>query len=132
MDWTPASIRDAREARGWTQQNLADQLDASLRAVLAWEKGESAPSRRFARALDRVFAPEEEQEQPREPTLSGASDLEFAGELLRRLSLGEKVMKYYKHRRADLPEDFFDRPNLILGPPIVRARHEEQPDEADG
>ena len=37
-------IRDARNAKGWTQQQLADQVYVSSRTIIALEKGEYNPS----------------------------------------------------------------------------------------
>ena len=36
-------IRRARERKRWTQQQLADELGVSLRAVGNWERDESVP-----------------------------------------------------------------------------------------
>lgn len=59
VQWTPETIRRARDARGWTQQRLADELSnhvkTSLRAVTAWELDESKPSGKRLIALNKVF-----------------------------------------------------------------------------
>jgi len=56
MVWTPEKIIKLRDDGHWIQQELADQLDASIRTVQAWEGGESVPSKRYARAMDRLRA----------------------------------------------------------------------------
>lgn len=52
-----ARIRDAREARGWTQQHLADELGCTQTAVSYWEGGRRSMSAedlvRVAEALGR-------------------------------------------------------------------------------
>lgn len=53
--WSAAAIKDRREARGWTQQQLADALGASRRAIIGWESGTSEPQGRFAKQLERVL-----------------------------------------------------------------------------
>lgn len=59
MRWTSEAIKRAREARGWTQKQLAAELarhtPTSHRAVTAWELNESAPSSRREAALTKVF-----------------------------------------------------------------------------
>jgi transcriptional regulator with XRE-family HTH domain len=38
-----SEIRDARRAKGWTQNDLAAQLAVSMRTISRWESGASAP-----------------------------------------------------------------------------------------
>lgn len=56
--WSAAEIKRRREARGWTQQQLADALGASRRAVISWEAADSTPQGRFIGQLDTVLGPE--------------------------------------------------------------------------
>lgn len=59
-------VRALREARGWTQSELAELLDVSRQTVHSIEKGKYAPSlplafkisRTFERAIEDVFSDE--------------------------------------------------------------------------
>jgi transcriptional regulator with XRE-family HTH domain len=59
VEWTADSIRRAREARGWSQRELADELTkhvkTAVRSITDWETGKARPSGRRLAALDRVF-----------------------------------------------------------------------------
>jgi transcriptional regulator with XRE-family HTH domain len=48
------AIRRARERRGWTQQQLADEVGVSLRAVGDWERGRTSPRNAIGR-LEQVL-----------------------------------------------------------------------------
>lgn len=76
--WTPEEIRHQRNARGWTQPELAEALHVSARTITAWEAGESKP--RNLADLDRIFG------DPAERTLRGASDAELLAEVALRLA----------------------------------------------
>jgi putative transcriptional regulator len=60
------SLRDLREAKGWSQQELGDRLKVSRQTVIAIEKGKYDPSlplafsiaRLFSRRIEDVFTPE--------------------------------------------------------------------------
>jgi transcriptional regulator with XRE-family HTH domain len=82
VKWTPEAIRAARQDRGWSQQELADELGVSLRSVNDWERGTSSP--RNTRVLDRVLD-RIEVDETRGPRLRDATDSELAFEMLRRL-----------------------------------------------
>jgi transcriptional regulator with XRE-family HTH domain len=47
-------IKAAREQKHWTQQELADKVGASVRSVINWEQGISAPRNRTG-ALEQVL-----------------------------------------------------------------------------
>jgi putative transcriptional regulator len=59
-------VRELREDRGWTQAELADQLDVSRQTVHSIEKGKYSPSlplafkisQVFGRPIEEVFSPE--------------------------------------------------------------------------
>ena len=44
-----------REARGWTQQELADRVGASRRSIQLWEDGEVLPLEVYRRRVADVF-----------------------------------------------------------------------------
>ncbi|MFE1776890.1 helix-turn-helix transcriptional regulator [Streptomyces sp. NPDC059008] len=50
-----ARLRRLREARGWTQDDLAERADYSSVHVSAVENARKPPTLRFSRSLDRVF-----------------------------------------------------------------------------
>jgi putative transcriptional regulator len=59
-------VRELREDRGWTQAELAEQLDVSRQTVHSIEKGKYSPSlplafkisQVFGRPIEEVFSPE--------------------------------------------------------------------------
>lgn len=59
-------MRELREDRGWTQAELAEQLDVSRQTVHSIEKGKYSPSlplafkisQVFGRPIEEVFSPE--------------------------------------------------------------------------
>ncbi|MEI5135661.1 helix-turn-helix transcriptional regulator [Streptomyces libani] len=50
-----ARLRSLREARGWTQEDLAERTEYSSVHVSAVENGRKPPTLRFSRSVDRVF-----------------------------------------------------------------------------
>lgn len=50
-------IRNARERRGWTQIDLANQVGVRARTIGAWERGENIPLNRLGK-LEEIFGPE--------------------------------------------------------------------------
>ncbi|MEV5983790.1 helix-turn-helix transcriptional regulator [Streptomyces sp. NPDC052051] len=50
-----ARLRSLREARGWTQDDLADRTDYSSVHISAVETGRKPPTLRFSRSADRAF-----------------------------------------------------------------------------
>lgn len=53
VTWTPDKIRNLRDSQGWTQDELADALGASRRAVQDWEAGKPI-GKSNVRALTRL------------------------------------------------------------------------------
>ncbi len=49
------TIRELREARGWTQFDLALQLGASVNAVSKWERGVAVPYVKTRKRLADLF-----------------------------------------------------------------------------
>jgi putative transcriptional regulator len=58
-------MRDLREAKGWSQQELGERLGVSRQTIIAIEKGKYDPSlplafsiaRLFSRRIEDVFTP---------------------------------------------------------------------------
>jgi putative transcriptional regulator len=48
-------LREMREARGWSQEELGDRLGVSRQTVISIEKGKYDPSLPLAFAIARVF-----------------------------------------------------------------------------
>jgi len=48
-------LREVREARGWSQQQLGDRLEVSRQTVISIEKGKYDPSLPLAFAIARLF-----------------------------------------------------------------------------
>ena len=59
-------MRDLRESKGWSQQELGDRLGVSRQTIIAIEKGKYDPSlplafsiaRLFSRRIEDVFTPD--------------------------------------------------------------------------
>jgi transcriptional regulator with XRE-family HTH domain len=49
------TIRELREARGWTQLDLAFKLEVTPTTVYNWERGRYEPSASKLRAIAQVF-----------------------------------------------------------------------------
>jgi transcriptional regulator with XRE-family HTH domain len=56
MDST--QLVDARKAAGMTQQDLAEKLRVSVRAVSNWETGEAVPLRSIQESIRRILGAE--------------------------------------------------------------------------
>lgn len=75
-----AQIRAAREARGWTQQQLAKEVGVGGRTIGNWERGETVPKNRMGR-LNEILGGEAAVDPIR-----AASDVTLLAELMRRAS----------------------------------------------
>lgn len=128
--WTPETIRDRREALGWTQQQLADALGVSLRSVTAWERGEATPRR--LSDLNRVLGPA--QPGSTAPPLDKASDAELVAELARRLAARHDhtaaVSGALGPRRETPPPEIWADPSLGADRAAQPAPHQPAPERA--
>lgn len=77
---TGAQLREARESRRWTQEQLAEAVGVTLRSIGNWERG-SVPANREARIRDVLG----DHLTPGGNPLTRASDLALISELARRL-----------------------------------------------
>lgn len=122
MEWTAGAVLEAREERGWTQQQLADLIDASLRSVVAWEAGTTRPSRRYQRALEKAIRDHDAQQGSADPdsgpTLRGATNIQLAGEFVRRLAEVEQLRELVRAQGVSLPRPA--RGSLADPPPVNR------------
>lgn len=48
-------VKELREKKGWTQEDLAREIDVSLSTVQRWEKKDGRPIRLARRELSRLF-----------------------------------------------------------------------------
>jgi transcriptional regulator with XRE-family HTH domain len=94
VEWTPEEIRRRRDARGLSQQDLADALQVSRRAITNWETGAAEPRGKSLRGLDRVLG---DTTTP-ETSLRDATVLELLAELAGRYATLEAVT-----HRSDQP-----------------------------
>ena len=123
VQWTPEAIRREREARGWSQRKLAEELRKSapefkvgLRSVTAWENGESMPSGRNLAALDRVLGDTDGDAD--DPATAIAPGQPLAGALIQLgealVQVGEALLQTQQNRtpargqHATLPEHLID------------------------
>lgn len=83
MDGT--QIRSAREARGWTQEQLAARIGVGGRTVGNWERGETVPKNRMGK-LREVLG------EPTDDPIRAASDVALLAELLRRASARQSAV----------------------------------------
>jgi len=54
------TIKEIRKIKKWTQKEMANNLDVSLRAVVYWEAGTKKPDRRSEKALKKLGYTSEE------------------------------------------------------------------------
>ena len=55
MEQLREKVKALREKRGWSQEDLAREIDVSLSTVQRWEKKGSKPTRLARRELKRLF-----------------------------------------------------------------------------
>ena len=55
MEQFKEKVKALREKRGWSQEDLAREIDVSLSTVQRWEKKDSKPTRLARRELKRLF-----------------------------------------------------------------------------
>jgi transcriptional regulator with XRE-family HTH domain len=77
---TGKEIRRLREARGLTQEQLAQAVGVGMRTVGAWERGETVPLNRMG-ALEKFFGV---AENGTDEPLRSATEVGLLTELLRR------------------------------------------------
>ena len=55
MEQFKEKVRKLREKKGWAQEDLAREMDASLSTVQRWEGKGAKPIRHARRELERLF-----------------------------------------------------------------------------
>ncbi len=55
MEQLKEKVKALREKRGWSQEDLAREIDVSLSTIQRWEKKGSKPSRLARRELKKLF-----------------------------------------------------------------------------
>lgn len=55
MEQLSAKVKELRKKKGWSQEDLARQIEVSLSAVQRWEKKGGKPTRLARRELQKLF-----------------------------------------------------------------------------
>ena len=80
-------IKRLREAKGWTQAQLAERVGVGKRTVGNWERGETVPKNRLG-MLRELFS-----DQGDDDPIRAASDSVLLAELLRRAAARESYQR---------------------------------------
>ncbi|MEI5099336.1 helix-turn-helix transcriptional regulator [Streptomyces sp. PmtG] len=108
-----ARLRSLREARGWTQDDLADRMGYSSVHVSAVETGRKPPTLRFSRSADRTFG------------LEGSADaFEREYRQIRQGSLLEGFPEYVKYEARAVELRLYEIgivPGLLQTPQYARV-----------
>ena len=107
-----ARLRSLREARGWTQEDLADRTDYSSVHISAVENGRKPPTLRFSRSADRAFGNQ------------GADTFERQYRELRQGSLLEGFPEYVKYEERAVEIRIYNIgviPGLLQTPEYARV-----------
>lgn len=118
--WTAAEIKSRREARGLKQQQLADAVGASRRAVINWEQGIAIPQGRFVAQLEAVLG-----DDPDEGPAAGLllRDASFADTLNHLVDLHNDAVRSGINRvlrveDTPLPPNFHEDHDVTEGPHV--------------
>lgn len=110
---TGEALREEREVRRLSQEQLAARVSVSVRTLRRWESGETPIPRRSVNAIQQALG----IASPREPTLSGASNAQLLAEIARRFEAANP--KVHRDQLADeegpAPKWMWDDPHLIQG-----------------
>jgi len=55
MEGLPEKLKELRKKKGWTQEDMAREINVSLSTVQRWEKKGGEPTRLARRELQRLF-----------------------------------------------------------------------------
>ena len=55
MEQLKEKVKALREKRGWSQEDMAREIDVSLSTIQRWEKKSTKPSRLARRELKKLF-----------------------------------------------------------------------------
>ena len=55
MEQLKEKVRELRKRRGWSQEDLAREINVSLSTIQRWEKKGAKPTRLARRELNRLF-----------------------------------------------------------------------------
>ncbi|MFF1479630.1 Scr1 family TA system antitoxin-like transcriptional regulator [Streptomyces sp. NPDC058301] len=108
-----ARLRSLREARGWTQDDLADRTEYSSVHISAVETGRKPPTLRFSRSADRAFGLE-----------GTAETFEREYRQMRQGSLLEGFPEYVKHEGRAVELRLYEIgiiPGLLQTPEYARV-----------
>lgn len=98
------TIRDAREKKNWTQDQLAQTLGVSVMTIKNWEVGRHSPKNAIGRIEDvlGVTLRSVTEQRPTGPGIDKASDAQLIGELLTRLSERDATIAELRRHNAEL------------------------------
>ena len=126
--WSGEEIRQRRIAKDWTQKELATELGASLRSVVAWEQG-TAPQGRNLAMLVRVLGDAFSGPDTDEDTPDGQADTVALRDATFADTINHLVDLYHRAERGSinrvlrvedtpLPADFHADHDVVEGPPV--------------
>lgn len=55
FQWTGEKIREVRQAKGWSQQELADKVGCRMQTVSEWETGKYLPQNAYQKILSLIL-----------------------------------------------------------------------------
>ena len=120
--WTASEIRARREAKGRTQQQLADAIGAARRSIIAWEAGTSVPQGRFIRQLEDVLGDTAATTPAGTPgpLLAEATFAETLNHLvdLHNDAIRSGINRVLRVEDTPLPADFHADHDVVEGPPV--------------
>jgi transcriptional regulator with XRE-family HTH domain len=88
VEWTRAEIKRRLGAAGMSQQELAEALGVSRKAVSNWVNGHAEPSGRYLQALDKVLGG---RHATNDVSLASATNMDLLAELARRFAAYEST-----------------------------------------
>lgn len=121
MEWSRTEIKRRRETLGLSQQELADAVGVSRRAVTNWETGVAEPRGKSLRRLDQILG---DRANGYDPRRSEMTIMELLGELASRIAQLEA--RSQGRPRPNLPPERVVFPTRLIHTTSGRQRHGEE------